>query len=399
MSFCVLPWNHLATHPHGTASLCCVSDHEAARDMAWNARELLDLHLHSIDELLNSESFRKVRLQMLRGEEPPVCHGCFDGERAGLESKRQRETALYGLTIDQARAATSPDGAIAPDLQYIELRLGNICNLKCRTCNPASSSKWHGDYAALERKLGFLTAYDTAADFSWPESEAFWNRLLEVSPRLSVLYLNGGEPMLIRRHWDFLRRLVELDRARDVTIEYSTNMTGIPAEAFALWRHFRKVVIKASIDDLAERNHYIRHPTEWALVERTLEQLRAAGGVELFVLQTVSAMNFYYLDEFYSWADERQLQVAHNLVTDPSYLGPLALPLSVRRRALDKLRAGLPESYWRPLISLYQDGDHPQLWQHFVEFTRALDPLRDESFSATFPALCETLRADGYSPP
>jgi hypothetical protein len=391
----VLPWNHLATHPHGTASLCCVSDHAEAKDMAWEGRTLLDLHDCSIDRLLNSETFRTARLQMLRGEEPPVCRGCFESERAGVESKRQREAVTYDLTEEQARQLTAADGSIAPDLRYIELRLGNICNLKCRTCNPASSSKWHGDYAALERKLPFLTAYDTARDFSWPESEAFWSRLLDLSPKVSVLYLNGGEPMIIRRHWDYLKRLVELGRAGEVTLEYSTNMTGIPDEAFTIWRHFRKVLIKASIDDLGERNRYIRHPTDWSAVVRTLDQVREQGGVELMVLQTVSAMNLYYLDEFLAWANGRGLHVAHNFVTDPPYLAPQAIPLALRRAILDKVCAGLPEFYGGPLKSLYGDGDHPELWERWLAFTRGLDALRGESFAETFPELCAQLRGAG----
>jgi sulfatase maturation enzyme AslB (radical SAM superfamily) len=323
---------------------------------------------------------------MLRGEEPPVCHGCFEAERAGLESKRQREARIYDLTEERARALTAGDGAIAPDLRYVELRLGNICNLKCRTCNPASSSKWHGDYAALEKRLPFLTDYGTARDFFWPESEAFWERLLEVTKNVSVLYLNGGEPMLIRRHWAYLQKLVDIGRAGSVTLEYSTNMTGVPEEAFAVWKHFGKVVIKASIDDLGERNRYLRHPTEWEVVLRTLAQLRAHGGVELMILQTVGAMNLYYLDEFLAWANAEKLHVAHNFVTDPAYLGPQALPLAVRRKILDKLR--LPEFYSVPLRSLYGDGDHPELWTRFCAFTRELDALRGERFAAVFPELC-----------
>jgi len=35
-TFCPLPWNHLATHPNGSVTLCCESDMENRNSESYN---------------------------------------------------------------------------------------------------------------------------------------------------------------------------------------------------------------------------------------------------------------------------------------------------------------------------------------------------------------------------
>ena len=39
-TFCPLPWNHLATHPHGMCTLCCESEQALNKSAAMNNNEL-----------------------------------------------------------------------------------------------------------------------------------------------------------------------------------------------------------------------------------------------------------------------------------------------------------------------------------------------------------------------
>ena len=67
---------------------------------------------------------------MVEGKVPPACKTCWDVEEAGGVSKRQKDSH-YKVDVDKS---TKPDGSIAVDLMNVELRLGNYCNLKCRSC-------------------------------------------------------------------------------------------------------------------------------------------------------------------------------------------------------------------------------------------------------------------------
>ena len=87
--------------------------------------------------------------------------------------------------------ATAGDGSITTSLEFVELRLGNVCNVQCRTCNPASSSKWRRDYEEVVEKLEFVNDgyswLDHKRDFKWPENDSFYEDLYECAPSMRVL--------------------------------------------------------------------------------------------------------------------------------------------------------------------------------------------------------------------
>src|SRR3989338_5035830 len=143
-TFCVLPWIHLATHPGGNVTLCCEANAREgyARDFAADGSPLpRNLNHHSIQAIYNSDYFRSVRLEMLAGKAPQACGNCFFKEAQGAESKREFENRKYAFREADARRATAPDGSVRPNFRCVELRLGTLCNVKCRSCGAYSSSK------------------------------------------------------------------------------------------------------------------------------------------------------------------------------------------------------------------------------------------------------------------
>ena len=67
---------------------------------------------------------------MLAGEEPKECENCFARERSGNISKRQYEQKDTNLTYKKAQDLTDNNGRIDANFEFIELRLGNTCNLR-----------------------------------------------------------------------------------------------------------------------------------------------------------------------------------------------------------------------------------------------------------------------------
>ena len=145
-TFCPLLFQHLATHPHGGVTHCCVADHRNAlsssRDVIDQGHKYYNLNRNTIEDTFNSESFRTARLQVIEGKKPQACLRCYSEEAKGMQSKRLEEIKNYpDYTLDVAELATDNEGYIL-DIQFdfVELRLGNVCNVACRTCNPASST-------------------------------------------------------------------------------------------------------------------------------------------------------------------------------------------------------------------------------------------------------------------
>lgn len=329
-TFCSLPWVHLASHPHGGVTLCCVSNFtnsmNSSRNFAEPSPEYMNLNKHRSIEIMNSDYFKQTRMQMLNGEKPEACLRCYQEEGAGVRSKRIEENDRLGFTEDMARAITGADGTIPVNFKFVELRLGNLCNVKCRTCNPASSTQWAPEYKKLQQELKFVTQFETKINSSWTESDAFWDDLLEHSKDVELLYINGGEPTLVEKHWHYLERLVERGLNKQITLWYNINMTNLPDKLLALWQQFKAVQVSCSIDDLGDRNEYIRTGTKWTDVITNLDKLQSLPWIKTSVCQTVSIYNAHTLPEFHKFMQDRKLHVHLNCVHGPAFLSAANLP-------------------------------------------------------------------------
>ena len=421
-TFCKLPWIHLASHPHGGTTLCCVADHHNGisrsrnytKHSNTNPREVdgdifLDLKNHSIEEIMNGDSYNQVRLEMLNGDEPEACKRCYREEESGVWSKRAKENQLYDtFTLEEAKRRTNDDGSLNKvELEFIELRLGNICNAKCRSCNPWSSSKWITDYNKMRKKFTTLHLFDKEMNqFDWPEQERFWDDLFEKSKNAKVFYINGGEPTLIKEHFKFLQRMIDAGRT-NVKLWYNINCTQMTDEIINIWRQFDEVEVGLSIDDVEARNEFIRHPTKWKDVKNTIDMLIAArdgeelkfyekSNISINITQTVTWMNYFYLDEMMDFASEKDIRVHHNFVTQPEEFSVNVLPLELRKEINDRMEPFFPDD-WDPgkMAMMRRNEQKPtdlKLLQKAMDYTSELDRLRNENFQITFPELWDEIR-------
>ena len=158
---CSLPWIHSSIQPTGMSTVCCEADHNTMKSYAYDHNEaggieVLSLANNTMADMINSENYKHIRREMMQGNVPSACMTCFKTEQAGGTSKRQTHRTL---SIDEL-TQTHDDGTITPDIEILELRLGNTCNLRCRTCNAESSSLWVNDYFELHKTLDFVGNYN-----------------------------------------------------------------------------------------------------------------------------------------------------------------------------------------------------------------------------------------------
>ena len=89
--------------------------------------------------------------------------------------------------------------------------------------------------------------------------------------KLDFVKFVGGEPLLDKKHADFLTQIVsKSDNPENVRLFYNTNGTIIPKqEIFESWSKLKEVEVIFSIDAIGEANEILRPPINGILL-RTL---------------------------------------------------------------------------------------------------------------------------------
>jgi MoaA/NifB/PqqE/SkfB family radical SAM enzyme len=344
--FCVLPWVSIEASPIGTVRPCCLATDEILDDQGNKFK----LNQAGFQEIQNSQHMRSLREQFLAGEQPQTCRRCWNEERAGRTSKRMH-------TLDRLKhMGISEDWtADAKPLMFLDLKLGNICNLKCRICGSWSSSQFATEELNFiidkeEKKTSFH--YQMLRDGAWPrESGQFWAQLDSAMSEVRYIEFTGGEPFMIREHFDLLKRLVERNYAHQIEIHYNTNGTQYPEEAEEIWQYFKHVEIAFSIDDVESRFEYQRTNAHWTEVCENIKKFRDMRernlNMTLQVCCTINVFNVMYLEDVAQWIDTQDFDFVYwNMLHDAYYFSIGTLPAEAKRVATERLtKAKIPLAF------------------------------------------------------
>jgi MoaA/NifB/PqqE/SkfB family radical SAM enzyme len=336
--FCVLPWVSLETSPIGTVRPCCLAEDE----LLDNNGDKFDLSTASFTGIQTSNSMQKLRQEFLDGQQPKTCRKCWREERSGRTSKRMH-------TLDRLKHMLSDQTwtVDAKPLMFLDLKLGNICNLKCRICGSWSSSTFateelHWLRANEDRKENHH--YHMLRRGAWPrENQQFWSEIDQVLGQIQYIEFTGGEPFMIQEHFDMLQGMVDRGIAGQVEIHYNTNGTQWPEGAEEIWRHFKAVEIAFSIDDVGARFEYQRSGAVWSEVCDNIERFKLLksrhANIQLQVCTTVNVFNVYYLETVANWIAQQSFDFVYwNMMHDAYYFSINTLPESAKRVITQRLQ-------------------------------------------------------------
>ena len=392
--FCVLPWVSLETSPIGTVRPCCLADDEIVNDSGHKCR----LDTHDFDTIRNTRHMRQLRQEFLDGQQPETCRKCWQEESSGRTSKRMH-------TLDRLKhmIPDQPWTADARPLMFLDLKLGNICNLKCRICGSWSSSTFATEelsYLGRNEDRKTNHHYLMLRQGAWPrENEKFWSEIDQVLDQIRYIEFTGGEPFMIQEHFDMLQGMVDRGIAHQVEIHYNTNGTQWPQQAETIWQYFRHVEVAFSIDDVGTRFEYQRSNAEWSQVCDNIDRFRAMRerlvNLSLQVCCTVNVFNVLYLEQVSEWIDQQDFDFVYwNIMHDAEYFSIRSLPESSKKTIAAHLGSVIvPAKTQREfdnVVTFMRRGNSTDGTRMLQEIAQ-LDTRREQNLCQVAPELAEII--------
>lgn len=239
--YCPLPFRHAYIDSTGVAACCQTPRYQVSLDKWSTHPELL-----------------KLQKELLNGNTPKACQSCARQESAYGTSLRTDSNRDYN---DQVFTDTK--------LDFIDFRSMNICNFKCRSCNPVFS---HGitqeinNYPELQKFFGLQP---TGKTLSVTDANIDW--IMRNLGSLKRIMFTGGEPTVIPR----VRELVEKIKHdhKDIMVMITSNASFQDDFWFEITEQLPNLHWTVSIDAVGAAAEIVRHGSDWSVIERNVAWL------------------------------------------------------------------------------------------------------------------------------
>ena len=307
-NFCIMPFVHAFVTPN-TISPCCAYTN--------------DIKLNSKEQYWDSDQLKNIQKNMLDNIRDDGCGICWKKEDRGYSSLRQHSNQIYSKHMD-----VNPD-KIADQPYYIDLRLGNLCNLKCRMCISEWSSQIAGEILDNPNEDWIDTPTQKVIELD----DNTWNTLHKWIPYVKRVFMTGGEPTIIKRNLDYIKEIKDIGRSKEVELIFTTNATNINQQFIEIGKHFKSVSFNVSIDAVGELARYIRYPSDWDTIEKNLRNIK--HGISLNT--TIQWLNMTRLNEIFDYIENCGIKfggIWFQLVTDPEYLDPIYAPKFMKEKCI-----------------------------------------------------------------
>lgn len=371
-NFCIAPFIQITTHPDQKFGPCsCLSAVMHHTDL-------------SIKDQWESTTLTKLRQQFANNERPEICKRCWKEEDAGVKSLRKRIWDPEELTTDfptivNLELVNTIRTTLQPMPQILTLSNGNVCNAKCRTCSPYSSSRWNED-AERFQQAGKST-YIPIKVADWTEKQI--NDIVDFASTVKRLELYGGEPTYNKKVKVILERLISAGVAKNITLYINTNGSVDIINTIPQLTKFKNIEINISVDGVDHQFNYIRHGVDFDAVVKHINTWKDIKNVHVDTICTVNMLNVYYLPDVRKRIVELlPLEPFWNILDQPAYLNIKNMPQYVKDIVCKKLQnaAGFDD-----IITYINQPADLLAWHKFIETTQDIDQIRKESFAQTFP--------------
>ncbi len=408
-TFCMHPFTGLATREDGAIKACCRS------------HPVGNIQNNTLEEIWNNDTMKRIRQQVSNNQRPSECEPCFNLEDQGVESLRMRH--ISGK-IPEARINLYPnaleklteDYSLPFEIPTMELKLNNLCNLKCRMCHPGDSTSWNDwdqieQFYKKENNIIFHLVEDNNLKNKpfldkFHDNPQWWASLEKLLPYFRRVEFAGGEPLMDPQHYKILDMLAPY--GSQIEIKYATNLSILGKSNKTIWEYwpkFKSIAVNVSIDGIGSSYEYIRGNASWAELVNNIKQIQTIPNISRIVgAVTVQVSNILVLDKICEYFLDNLGIVFHtHRVEYPKVLSAQVLPEELRVTVIDKLEQCKNKVHTFKLVKQYpqllaytinqlQDNinylnarNQNDRWTDCVEFNHRLDKTRNQKFEEVTP--------------
>jgi sulfatase maturation enzyme AslB (radical SAM superfamily) len=340
--FCTVPWFEIHINADGTYHTCGAQPNSMSGS---TDAHMYNVHTMNPQDWVNSSYQRKTRLDKLNGIPNTLCNLCYKEDELYNNSKRVRENLKVGIHPinfhksyirskhynDFVNSSVTGENHLRPTSYHISL--GNECNLACKMCYPAASSK----VAFREFNAG---TYSGPIRMNWTDDDVAWDNVVSYicdTENLEYVHVIGGEPVINPKFEALIDRLIAAGRT-DIYLGFTTNGTIFNQNLLSKLNQFRHVDIGISIECMGELNDLIRHGSNTQTVLDNIDAYlthRRQNHVYVTARIVPSALSIHTIKELFEWCVSRKLDVMSNILVNPPHLQIQQLPDDVKHRLLE----------------------------------------------------------------
>lgn len=371
MTTCNHTLNHLAqVNSKGYVVPCChyIRDHNPV----WDQFQLENLE--SLDGILNSNHWQQIRQEISSGDNYQ-CSNCWNREQANGHSKRMWANEKPVKTPLQ--------------IEDLEIALDTTCNMMCRICQPAQSSKW-----ASATVLPELDAIQSVHSEHYSKQNTNTRRdLYRVISNTNLQHvnavrINGGEPFYSKRLLPLLEQLDKQAGIEQVSLAFNTNGSIFPNDkVLDILSRAQKITIDVSVDAIGDLATQTRNGIEWQVIENNIQKIISHFGADNIRLSSVvSLLNVNRMQELYDYIHSLGVKSwTWQFLSGPKYLSVFQFPKEIRSAwqiEVDKNWRGA--QYNEELMS---SQTSEKLFDLFLTATNILDNYHGCTFQSVNPEM------------
>lgn len=396
MTYCVLPWINITVDPDGSIKPCCVSSDTIRKQDGTP----YNLGTDTIQDIFNSPDYISIREKMLIGEKVTGCNQCYMHESHGGKSQRLQYNTEFPYKFTNKVAEVN--------VKYFDLRLGNLCNLSCRSCSPKNSSQFAKEIKLFQNS-GIHKFHNTVEEIGeWYNTDTFEENIESQLSNIKMIYFTGGEPTIIKKNYEILNSLIEKNVSKNITLKFNSNMTNFNSSFFELIDKFKRVIFLASVDGYGDMQEYLRYPSNWEQVDINIKKLIKKTNVIIVPTPVVQITNLNKITELFDYFEDfnRQLKYPKILMMpivleNPKYLDFMYLPKDFKLDCLKKIedflsRCKFQTSLFHNKIGVIRnkcilDSHSIENLSLYKEYNTLLDVNRNQSLEKLNPELYSVL--------